>query len=184
MPTWGGLTGAKSATWRVRVLNSRTPTALVVTAPHDTRPARICTPGALTDVRIWPRLGPLVGSSCGEGAGWLGGAPPDQYAQSGGQLLGSERGGHCDLDPFGDEQRGHAGGVDQYIVVSLVVAAPRAIRAAHERGDLADEPAGCRQPEAGDDRPVVVHAGGGRGGVPGLPVGKVADVDGEQAARP
>src|SRR5258706_4157954 len=39
MPAWGGLTGAKSATWRVSVLNSRTPPALVVTAPHDTRPA-------------------------------------------------------------------------------------------------------------------------------------------------
>src|SRR5215469_4071091 len=39
MPTWSGLTVAKSATWRVSVLNSRTLPALVVTAPHDTRPA-------------------------------------------------------------------------------------------------------------------------------------------------
>ena len=65
-----------------------------------------------------------MGSACGRGAGWLGGAPPDQYAQSGGQLLGPECGGHRDLDPFGGEQRAHAGGVDEHVVVDLVVAAP------------------------------------------------------------
>src|SRR5215470_6912997 len=36
MPTWGGLAGAKSATSRVSVLNSRIRPALAVTAPHDT----------------------------------------------------------------------------------------------------------------------------------------------------
>jgi hypothetical protein len=55
---------------------------------------------AVRNMRIMPRLGPRVGSACGQGAGWSGGAPPDQYAQSGGQLLGSERGGHRDLDPL------------------------------------------------------------------------------------
>src|SRR5579875_320548 len=37
MPTRGGLTGAKSATWRVSVLNNRTLPPLLITAPHDTR---------------------------------------------------------------------------------------------------------------------------------------------------
>jgi len=79
---------------------------------------------------------------------WSGGAPPDQYAQSGGQLLGSECGGHRDLHPFGGKQRGHCGGVDAHVVVGL-----------------------------------GVDAGGGRGVTAGQPEGKVADVDGEQAAR-
>ncbi len=122
--------------------------------------------------------------ACGHGLGSLGGAPPGQYAQSGGQLLGSERGGHRDLDPFGSEQCGDAGGVDEHVVVGLVVAAPGAVAGADEGGDLAYEPGGCGQRESGDDRPVVGDAGGGRGVVPGLPVGKVADVDGEQAAWP
>jgi hypothetical protein len=64
--------------------------------------------------------------------------------------------------PFGGEQRGHAGGVDEHVVVDLLVAAPGAVAGPDEGGDLAHEPAGCGQREARDDRPVVVDAGGGR----------------------
>ena len=62
----------------------------------------------------------------------LRGALPDQDAQSGGQLLGSERGSHRYLDAFGGKQRGHPSGVDQHIAVGLVVAAPGAVAATLE----------------------------------------------------
>jgi hypothetical protein len=76
--------------------------------PRERAVATQFRPGAHSDIlacdegRWWDR--------CGQGAGWSGGAPPDQDVQSGGQLLGSERGGHRDLDPFSGEERGHAGG--------------------------------------------------------------------------
>jgi hypothetical protein len=88
------------------------------------------------------------------------------------------------VDAYGREQRGHAGGGDQHVVVALVVAAPGSVGVGHKGGDLAYEPVGFGQRELGDDRPVAIDQAGIRGVAPGLAEGKIADIDGEQAAGP
>jgi hypothetical protein len=112
-----------------------------------------------------------VGDRCrGQRVDWLGGAAPDQHAQPSRQLLGSERGSHLYLDAFGREQCGHAGGIDQHVVVGLVVAAPGSTGAGHKGGDLAYKPVGFGQREPGDDRPVIFGAAGVRRTAPGLAI--------------
>ena len=87
-----------------------------------------------------------VGGRCrGQRVDCLGGAASDQHAPPSRQLLGSERGSHLYLDAFDREQFGHAGGIDQHVVVGLVVAAPGSIGAGHKGGDPAYKPGGFGQ---------------------------------------
>src|SRR5918995_1129659 len=85
-------------------------------------------------------------------------AVAEERTKPGRELLGAERGGNARFDTVRGEERRNASGVDQHVVVALVVTAPGAVVVADEGRHLPDEAVRRRNGELGDDRPVVTDA--------------------------
>jgi hypothetical protein len=77
---------------------------------------------------------------------------------------------------------GNASDVDQHVVVTLVIALPRAVAVLEEHGHLADEPVGDRDRELGHDGPVIADPALVGAVASGLAPPQVAKVDGDDTA--
>jgi hypothetical protein len=83
----------------------------------------------------------------------------DDRVQSDERLLRSEGRLHARTDAVRIEELGHVARVDQDVVVAFVVAAPRAVLVARERGHLSNKPIGCGERHLRDESPVVGDPG-------------------------